>query len=267
MSRRKKNHISLISPTNTVKFDIEKDTFKDSLNCKLKKVSGQGADILYKKNPWNFNAKYLQKKKTWNGGRQLDNCKRITTRFQKYNQLILIEVKIEDDTINTLNTLNKYKSAIFQFVPVGLLFSSGIKNTTNQIFIIVNGLNNPKISLINEKILNILTVIYLQQMKKWDSFNGSPYWVNVVFEKLKNTKKIDYFRFSFRTKSLNHLLSFSSLFWIYRINLLNLLKTKRRKVFQNISKFQNWSFVINNRSKTKEYTRARRGIGRTRERP
>ena len=44
--KKKKKHKSLISPTNTVKFEIEKNCFKDSLNCKLKKLSEQGADIL-----------------------------------------------------------------------------------------------------------------------------------------------------------------------------------------------------------------------------
>ena len=176
-----------------------------------------------------FQSQTLAKKKTRNGDCQLNNCKTMSTRFQKYNQLILIEVKIEDDEI--LNMLNKYKSDTFQFVPVGLLFNSGIKDMTEQIFITVNGLNNPKISLINGKILNILAVIYLQQIKKWDSVNGSLYWVNVILDKLKNIEKTDYFRFSFRTKNLNDLLSFSSLFCIWRISLLNLLTSKRRKAF------------------------------------
>ena len=48
--------------------------------------------------------------------------------FKNYNQLNPIEVKIEDDKI--LNTLNKYKSTNYQFLPVGLLFSSGRKNTS-----------------------------------------------------------------------------------------------------------------------------------------
>ena len=176
-----------------------------------------------------FQSQTLAKKKTRNGDCQLNNCKTISTRFQKCNQLILIEVKIEDNEI--LNALNKYKSATFQFVPVGSLLSSGIKDTTKQIFITVNGLNNPKISLNNGKILNILAVTYLQQIKKWDSVNGSLYWVNVVLDKLKNIEQKDYFRFSFRTKKLNDLLSFNSLFCIWRISLSNLLIPKRRKAF------------------------------------
>ena len=162
-------------------------------------MSGQGTDILGQENSWNFNHKHWQKKKTRNGGCQLNNFKTISTRFEKYNQLILIEVKIEDNEI--LNTLNKYKSTTFQFVPVRLLLSSRIKDTTEQIFVTVNGLNNSKISLINGKILNVLAVIYVQQIKKWDSVNGSLYWVNLVLDKLKNIEKTDYFRFSFRTKN------------------------------------------------------------------
>ena len=103
-----------------------------------------------------FQWQTFAKNKMRNGACQLSNCKRISTRFRKFNQLILIEVKNQGNAI--LNTLNKYKSATFQLVPVDLLFSSGIKDTTEQIFITVNGLNNPKISLIDGKILNILAL-------------------------------------------------------------------------------------------------------------
>ena len=41
----KKNYISLIFPTNTVKFEVQKDTFKDVLKCQITKVSEQKAEI------------------------------------------------------------------------------------------------------------------------------------------------------------------------------------------------------------------------------
>ena len=69
--------------------------------------------------------------------------------FEKYNQLNPIEIKIEDDRV--INILKSKKNATYHFVAVGLVFSSGIKNNTEQIFIITNGLSNVKHSLIDGK--------------------------------------------------------------------------------------------------------------------
>ena len=41
-----------------------------------------------------------------------------------------------------LNVLQKHKSVVYHFLPSGLLFSGGIKNNTNQAFIVFNGLSD-----------------------------------------------------------------------------------------------------------------------------
>lgn len=41
-----------------------------------------------------------------------------------------------------LNVLQKHKSVVYHFLPIGLLFSGGIKNNTNQTFIVFNGLSD-----------------------------------------------------------------------------------------------------------------------------
>ena len=69
--------------------------------------------------------------------------------FEKYNQLSLIEIKIED---NRLIDVLRNRNVKYRFIPIDLLLSSGIKNDTNQIFIVNNGLSNAKDSLINRKI-------------------------------------------------------------------------------------------------------------------
>ena len=46
---KKNDHISIISPTNTVKFELNKDTFKDVLNRQITKINGQKAEIIDKK--------------------------------------------------------------------------------------------------------------------------------------------------------------------------------------------------------------------------
>ena len=45
--------------------------------------------------------------------------------FEKYNQLNPIEIKIEDDKV--IHILKMVKNATYHFIPVGLLFSSGIQ--------------------------------------------------------------------------------------------------------------------------------------------
>lgn len=58
--------------------------------------------------------------------------------FDKYEILSLIEIKIEEDKI--LNKLQKDQggNCTYRFIVEGLLFSSGIKNRTNVIFITCN---------------------------------------------------------------------------------------------------------------------------------
>ena len=46
---KKNDDISIISPTNTVKFEVNKDTFKDVLNRQIIKINGQKAEIIDKK--------------------------------------------------------------------------------------------------------------------------------------------------------------------------------------------------------------------------
>ena len=69
--------------------------------------------------------------------------------FEKYHQLNPIEVNIEDDRV--INILKSKKNATYHFVAIGLAFSSGIQNNTEQIFIVTNDLSNVKDSLINGK--------------------------------------------------------------------------------------------------------------------
>ena len=52
--------------------------------------------------------------------------------FEKLDQLYPNEVKIDDGTV--INILKKYKKATYRFVHIGLLFTSGVKNDTKQVF-------------------------------------------------------------------------------------------------------------------------------------
>ena len=82
--------------------------------------------------------------------------------FENFENLNPTDARIEDNHI--LNVLQKHANGTCRFLPIGLLFFSRIKNNTNQIFIVCNGLSNPRDSLINGKPYKILGVINLNNV-------------------------------------------------------------------------------------------------------
>ena len=70
-----------------------------------------------------------------------------------------IEIEIKDDRIT--NILKKYKNATYKIIPLGLVFPASITNDTSQIFVVGKNLNGVKKSILNQKIFDILAVIYL----------------------------------------------------------------------------------------------------------
>ena len=86
---------------------------------------------------------------------------------EKCNQINRIAIKMEDDCI--INILKSKKNATYCFVSIGLPCSSSIKNNTEQIFIVTNGLNKAKDLLINGKIYKILGVINLAHINTWEN--------------------------------------------------------------------------------------------------
>ena len=83
-----------------------------------------------------------------------------------------------------------------------------IENYANQLSVACHKLNKAKVALINGKILNILGVINLDKMNNLDKRKGNSIWINVNFQELRD-KKSYHFSFSFKTKNLADLLSFS----------------------------------------------------------
>ena len=148
---KRNDHISLISPTNKVKFDVKKDTLKD---CQITKVSVQEAKIIDKK---------IHQISIWNIGkkrkREMEVIDSVIIRgqkdfdFEKLYQLNLIEVKIDYGIVT--NILRNYKRVTYRFASVDLLFTSSVKNDTKEMFLITNSLSETKISLINIAVINL----------------------------------------------------------------------------------------------------------------
>ena len=74
-----------------------------------------------------------------------------------------IEIKIDGNQILKICNATK-KDYKFCYILNGLLFSSRITNDANVLFIICNGLNNARYSLINRKSIKALGVIHSSQI-------------------------------------------------------------------------------------------------------
>lgn len=123
-----------------------------------------------------------------------------------FNVFHPLEIKIEDNQI--LNILKKHKQVFYRFISVGLLFSSGIKNKTNQIFIVSNGLGNTRDSLINGKPFKILGVVNVDSIYNWEKTKWVLNWINVTTEDSDTLYKAQHFAFGFKTQNLQDILSF-----------------------------------------------------------
>lgn len=206
---KKKIHISIISPTNTVKFEIGKDSFKNILNCQTTKVSEQKAEIVDKKMHEISISNIIKKRK-----REMEVVDSIIVigqhDFGKYNQLNPIEVKIEDDQV--LNILNKYQRATYRFVPIGLLFTSGINNVTEQIFITVKKWPQQRKNLLSKwETIQLIGCCKFRTDKKLEMYERYIIWLRVTFDELQNTKTSRSFCFQFHHKKHKQCIKFSIL--------------------------------------------------------
>ena len=92
-------------------------------------MSDEAAEILDKENTWVSNTWVTKKRK------QKDGPKRNIRIF--YHP---IDIRMVNNQI--LNVLQKHKKVTYHFLLIGLLFSGGIKNNTNQTFIVCNDLSD-----------------------------------------------------------------------------------------------------------------------------
>ena len=93
--------------------------------------------------------------------------------------------------------------------PLGILFPASLTNDTRQIFITCRELNDVKKALINGKIYGLLGIIDLKKINNCEEIKDQSIWVNASFVEQKEINNSRHMRFTFTTKTLNDLLSFS----------------------------------------------------------
>ena len=75
-------------------------------------------------------------------------------------------------------------------------------------FLICNGLNDARDSLIDGKLYKSIDVININEIKDWSKLKGESKWINIIFSDSENPTLAKYFAFGFETVNLRHLLSF-----------------------------------------------------------
>ena len=123
-----------------------------------------------------------------------------------------------------------YQRYKYRFIVDNLLISSSVVQDTNVIFLICNGLNDVRDSLINRKLYKSLGVININEIKDWTKLKGESKWINIIFNGSENPTLAKHFAFTFETINLSNLLNF-------QISLLN-GEAKPIKFAPNEKKYQ-----------------------------
>ena len=90
------------------------------------------------------------------------------------------------------------------FIVDSLLISSSVVQDTNVIFLICNGLNDARDSLINGKLYKSLGVINISEIKNLTKLKGESKWIN-IFNDSENPTLAKHFAFVFETLNLRRL--------------------------------------------------------------
>ena len=143
----------------------------------------------------------------------LENCldKFKIVGLQNYNEdekLNLIDINIRD--IEMQGKLSKYDIQRYKycFIVDSILISSLVAQDTNVIFLICNGLNDARDSLINGKLYKGLGIINIDEIRDWTKIKGKSRWINIIFNNSENPMLAKHFAFAFETVYLNDLLNF-----------------------------------------------------------
>ena len=128
--------------------------------------------------------------------------------YNIYEKLNPIEINIRDTEIQ--GKLSRYGNQRYKhrFIIDRLLISSSVVQDTNAIFLICNGLNDARDSLINGKLYKSLGRININETRDWTKIKGESKWMDIIFNDSENPTLAKHFAFAFETVNLSDLLNF-----------------------------------------------------------
>ena len=127
--------------------------------------------------------------------------------YDKYTILNPLEIDIRSNYMT--DKINNYKSYMNEVCIRNVLFSAGIKNETQNIFVTCYNLNSAKKALINGKIYSLLGIINLSEIKNWSEVKGNSIYVSVKFGDVAfSIENATHFAFKFKTGFPTEILEF-----------------------------------------------------------
>ena len=128
--------------------------------------------------------------------------------YNIYEKLNPIEINIRDTEIQ--GKLSRYGNQRYKhrFIIDRLLISSSVVQDTNAIFLICDGLNDARDSLINGKLYKSLGRININETRDWTKIKGESKWIDIIFNDSENPTLAKHFAFAFETVNLSDLLNF-----------------------------------------------------------
>ena len=132
---------------------------------------------------------------------------KVLQSYDKYTILNPLEVNLHSHYLN--QNINDYKGFVYEVMLKNILFSSSIKNETQNIFITCQNLNSAKKALINGKIYSLLGIVNLKEIKNWRSIKGNSIYVNAKFDDTHYMENAKHFWFNIKTSFPAEFLEFS----------------------------------------------------------
>ena len=126
--------------------------------------------------------------------------------YDKYTVLNPLEIDIRSNYLT--DKINQYKGFIYEVCVRNILFSSAIKNETQNIFLTCHSLNSAEKALINGKIYSLLGIVNLAEIKNLSKIKGSSIYVSVKFDDMNYIEHATHFAFKFKTSFPTEILEF-----------------------------------------------------------
>ena len=126
--------------------------------------------------------------------------------MNKYTVLNPLEIDFRSNYLT--DKINQYQGFIYEVCVRNILFSSAIKNETQNIFLTCHSLNSAKKALINGKIYSLLGIVNLAEIKNWSKIKGSSIYVSVKFDDINYIENATHFAFNFKTSFPTEILEF-----------------------------------------------------------
>ena len=126
--------------------------------------------------------------------------------YDKYTILNPLEIDIRSNYLT--DKINEYKGFVYEVCIKNILFSSAIKNETQNIFLSCHNLNSAKKALINGKIYSLLGIINLSEIENWSKIRGNSIYVSVKFDVINYIENATHFAVKFKTSFSTEILEF-----------------------------------------------------------